>query len=201
MAKHAGQTYSQIRDLIRDDPEFRARLETLYEGVFHRRLNKGCSSCWLDAFVLLRRTDIEKLKAMAKRQFELPAGALLIDVVNHDDAKTATHHNLTDELAAYHLRTFPGYITKFSRYPKNWREVVGLDPAPDEKRRQPTEKLESEQAKLEAAQKSGGPARIKKAQARFDKARAALDTFPAGDTGTENPENAVETEDTGTAAE
>lgn len=201
MAEHAGLTFSQIRDLIRDNPEFKARLEALYKRVYHRRLNTGCTNCWIDAFVQLRRTNIETLKNMAKRQFELRAGALLIDVVNHDNAKMASHHNLTDELACYHLRTCPGHITKFSRYPKNWREVVGLDPAPDEKRRQLTEKLESEQAKLEVAQKSGDPARIKKAQARFDKARAALDTFPAGDTGTENPENAVETEGTGTAAE
>lgn len=154
MAEHAGLTFSQIRDLIRDNPEFKARLEALYKRVYHRRLNTGCTNCWIDAFVQLRRTNIETLKNMAKRQFELRAGALLIDVVNHDNAKMASHHNLTDELACYHLRTCPGYITKFSRYPEDWRVVVGLDkkPAtPEEEHERLAAKLKSEEARLDKA--------------------------------------------------
>lgn len=180
MAEHAGQTFSQIRDLIRNNPEFKARLEALYKRVYHRRLNTGCTNCWIDAFVQLRRTNIETLKNMAKRQFELRAGALLIDVVNHDNAKMASHHNLTDELACYHLRTCPGYITKFSRYPEDWRVVVGLDkkPAtPEEEYERLAAKLKSEEARLEKAQQSGDSARIEKAQARLDKARTELEAF------------------------
>ena len=192
MAEYAGHTFSQIRDLVRTDPEFRARLETLYAGVYHRRLNKGCTSCWTDAYVLLRRTNIETLKTMAKRQFELRAGALLVDVVNHDNAKMATHHNLTDELAIYHLRTCPGYITKFSKYPANWREVVGLDKKPAAT---PEEKLKTAEDRLTAARQEGDPRRIGKAQARVDRARAALErsrdekTGEAGEAGETDAEN------------
>ena len=33
-------------------------------------------------------------------------------------------HNITDELAVYHLRTNPKCIKYFSRYPENWQELV-----------------------------------------------------------------------------
>lgn len=115
---------AQVRELIRTDGQFRQRLETLYESVFHKKLNKGCTSCWLDAFVLLRSKSIEKLTTMAKRQFELKAGVVLRDVVNHDDALLATHHNLTDELAIYHLRTNPNCKSKFSKLPSDWERRV-----------------------------------------------------------------------------
>lgn len=168
MAEHAGLTFSQIRDLIRDNPEFKARLEALYKRVYHRRLNTGCTNCWIDAFVQLRRTNIETLKNMAKRQFELRAGALLIDVVNHDNAKMASHHNLTDELACYHLRTCPGYITKFSHYPEDWRVVVGLDEAPKRRRRRPSEKPGSAEDHPGQTQSGDDPERIDPAQAALD---------------------------------
>ena len=62
--------------------------------------------------------------AIKQRQFELRYGALLIDVVDHDNSKMASAHNLTDELALYHLRTNPQCIYKFSRYPANWKKLA-----------------------------------------------------------------------------
>lgn len=121
---YAGRSSAAIRALIREDAEFRKLLESLYERYFHRKLNKGCTSCWLDAFVLLMRFDTMKLKIMAERKFELKAGALLIDVKAGRNDLMATHHNLTDELALYHLRTNPKCIKRFSKYPANWEELV-----------------------------------------------------------------------------
>lgn len=115
---------TQVRELIRDDADFRRETERLYVGIFHQSLNKSCSNCWFDAFILLMRTDLNKLNAMKEKRFDLRAGAVLYDVVNHDPAKTVTHHNITDELALYHLRTNPDYIKFFNLYPENWQELA-----------------------------------------------------------------------------
>lgn len=115
---------TQVRELIRDDADFRRETERLYVGIFRQSLNKSCSSCWFDAFILLMRTDLNKLNAMKEKRFDLRAGAVLYDVVNHDPAKTVTHHNITDELALYHLRTNPDYIKFFNLYPENWQELA-----------------------------------------------------------------------------
>lgn len=120
---YAGRSSAAVRALIREDAEFRKLLESLYERYFHRKLNKGCTSCWLDAFVLLMRFDTSKLKIMAERKFELKAGALLIDVKAGRNDLMATHHNLTDELALYHLHANPKCIKHFSKYPANWEEL------------------------------------------------------------------------------
>lgn len=115
---------TQVRELIRDDADFRRETERLYVGIFRQSLNKSCSNCWFDAFILLMRTDLNKLNAMKEKRFDLRAGAVLYDVVNHDPAKTVTHHNITDELALYHLRTNPDYIKFFNLYPDNWQELA-----------------------------------------------------------------------------
>lgn len=122
---YGGLTDKEVRRLIHEDTGFRAATEDLYEGVYHAPLNKGCTECWHDAYVLLMRSDISKLTEMQERQFELKAGALLIDVVAYDNAKMATRVNLTDELALYHLSTNPSCIGKFSKYPANWQELAG----------------------------------------------------------------------------
>lgn len=122
--RYASASSAEVRTLIKEDKEFRGQLERLYERYFHRKLNKGCTSCWLDAYVLLMRYDINKLTQMADRQFELKAGALLVDVVSGANELMASHHNLTDELALYHLRTNPKCIKHFAKYPENWEELV-----------------------------------------------------------------------------
>lgn len=143
-SEFSSHSSAQVRELIRTDGQFRQRLETLYESVFHKKLNKGCASCWLDAFVLLRSKSIEKLTTMAKRQFELKAGVLLRDVVNHDDALLATHHNLTDELAIYHLRTNPNCKSKFSKLPSDWeRRVAAATAAADKQAAEGAEHAET----------------------------------------------------------
>lgn len=115
---------TQVRELIRDNADFRKQTETLYTAIFHEQLNKSCSNCWFDAFILLMRTDLNKLNAMKEKSFDLFAGVVLYDVVNHDNAKTVTHHNITDELALYHLSTNPACVDKFSRKPDNWAQLV-----------------------------------------------------------------------------
>ena len=142
---YGGLTTSQVRTLIKEDAGFRNTLASLYRQCFHKHLNTGCSNCWLDAFVMLRRLTKQTFEDMKNRLFELKAGALLVDVINGDNAKMATHHNLTDELALYHLRTNPKSIRLFSKYPENWQELAEAEAEP-----QPTNEAEPAPAEEDA---------------------------------------------------
>lgn len=117
---YAGTPAPEVLALIESNPEFRSNLEALYVETFHKALNRGCPNCWFDAYVLLMKKETEKIITMKERQFELKAGALLIDLQGRDDSKTASHHNLTDELALYHLSRNPSYANLFSRLPEDW---------------------------------------------------------------------------------
>ena len=117
-------SHGDVRELIRSNDDFKATLESLYKAVYKTSLNTQCPDCWADAYIILMSQDINKLNAMAERKFELRAGALLIDVVNGDPSKTCSRANITDELALYHLRTNPDYITLFYQYPDNWQELA-----------------------------------------------------------------------------
>jgi hypothetical protein len=122
--KYRGMSSVAVRELIRSDAFFRNETEKHYTQIYRKKLNKSCGDCWFDAYIVLMNTNPEKAKAMKEKKFDLRAGAILTDVVNRDPAKTCSHHNLTDELALYHLSTNPSYIKFFSIYPDNWAELV-----------------------------------------------------------------------------
>ena len=149
---YGGLTTSQVRTLIKEDAGFRNTLASLYRQCFHKHLNTGCSNCWLDAFVMLRRLTKQTFEDMKNRLFELKAGALLVDVINGDNAKMATHHNLTDELALYHLRTNPKSIRLFSKYPENWQELAEAEAEPQPKATNEDAPAPAEEAEVEVAE-------------------------------------------------
>ena len=149
---YGGLTTSQVRTLIKEDAGFRNTLASLYRQCFHKHLNTGCSNCWLDAFVMLRRLTKQTFEDMKNRLFELKAGALLVDVINGDNAKMATHHNLTDELALYHLRTNPKSIRLFSKYPENWQELAEAEAEPEPQPANEAEPAPAEEAEVEVAE-------------------------------------------------
>ena len=119
---YAGAPAREVLALIESNPEFRSNLEALYVETFHKALHRSCPNCWFDAYVLLMKTETQKIIIMKESQFELKAGALLIDLQGRDDSKTASHHNLTDELALYHLSRNPSYASLFSRLPEDWEK-------------------------------------------------------------------------------
>lgn len=123
-ATYSGMSPRQVRELISANEAFRKEISRIYCNVMHQAMNLRCKDCYMDAFIVIMTTPTEKIESMERRQFELRAGALLFDVVEDDRSKTATHHNLTDELALYHLRTNPSYIRFFSKYPDNWEELA-----------------------------------------------------------------------------
>lgn len=95
-------------------------------------------NCWADAFILLMRIKPETYNAMENRLFDLKAGALL---TCSDSTKSCSRHNITDELALFHLRINPKCIRLFSRYPDNWEELA--NPRNVEEAQQPTEEIAS----------------------------------------------------------
>lgn len=114
---------AEVRSLISSSKEFRNETERLYTSIYHQKLNKSCGDCWLDAYVLIMKGNPEKIRAMADKKFDLRAGAVLIDPYG-DPEKTITHHNVTDELALYHLRTHPDCAKYFSTLPDNWEALA-----------------------------------------------------------------------------
>lgn len=120
--KYGKLTRQELREKIKHEHAFRHELERLYVRATGLKLNKSCSDCWMDAYIVLM--TIKQITTMQEKNFELKAGALLIDVVNHDNAKLCTRHNLTDELALYHLKTNPACRKKFSKLPDNIEELL-----------------------------------------------------------------------------
>ena len=148
--KYRGMSSVAVRELIRSDALFRKETEQHYTQIYRKKLNKSCGDCWFDAYVVLMNTNPEKAKTMKEKLFDLRAGAVLIDVVKRDPAKTVTHHNITDELALYHLSTNPSYIKYFSIYPDNWAELV-MEYSQPKKTQESATKPAAEAAKEEEA--------------------------------------------------
>lgn len=121
-SRYKGLSQSEVRKLARTDADFRDTTERIYVNSFHAALNKSCGDCFCDAYALIMLTSNDKLMEHSTRHFELRAGVLLRDVRKDDNSKLCTHHNLTDELALYHLGTNPGNIKFFSKYPADWEE-------------------------------------------------------------------------------
>ncbi len=120
--QYKGMSAAEVRGLIARSAEFRSETEKLYKSIYHNHLNKSCGDCWIDAYILIMKGNPEKLKAMQEKRYDLRAGAVLVDP--KDPTKTATTHNITDELAIHHLRIHPTCKRLFSVLPDNWEEEV-----------------------------------------------------------------------------
>ena len=114
---------SELSLALKSDLALRSRIETLSRIYLHRTVS-GCNNCYCDAYLELIHLNIDKAMAQENSKFKLKAGALLRDVVNFDISKNATQHNLTDELALYHLKTHPEYADLFEKLPKSWQKMA-----------------------------------------------------------------------------
>lgn len=95
-----------LYEKIKSDAGFKSGIETLYFEVFKKKLTKGCSSCWFDAYIELTSKSIKRMMEQKECKYALRAGALLQDVAGDND-KMASNANLTNELAEYHLKSNP----------------------------------------------------------------------------------------------
>lgn len=196
--KYSGLSQRDVRHLIESEPSFKSETEELYRRYFRTNLNKRCPDCWMDAFVLLVKTNIEQLMKQVKAQFKLKAGALLRDARNpNDDSRLCSQANLTDELAIYHLRTNPSCARKFEIMPDNWEELVKAaekdaeEPQKDKGDKSPEEKVKTAEKALKSAKsyvsacetnlrkakEAGDEALIEKKTAALEKAVAKFEAI------------------------
>lgn len=117
--------YSQLRRWARSDDAFRVATASLHRAVFGVALAVSCSDCYADAALNLIK-KYPKNKTLMESKYKLKSGAIVLrDVRNlSSNEKMATRHNLTDELAKYHLYTNPSCVNKFATLPDNWEEEV-----------------------------------------------------------------------------
>lgn len=181
--KYSGMTTAEVREKLKKDPAFKTEIETLYTTVFHQKLNRSCSNCWEDAFIVLMAKSLDEMLALSHRKFELKAGALLLDLPEGDNSKMATRHNLTDELAIYHLGKHPEYIKFFSVYPENWEEIVKEANSKDSEGSSDGEEGPTPSEAHEAAKKA-----VTYAKGYVTRSKNALDTANAMEDGEEKDE-------------
>lgn len=117
--------YSQLRRWARSDDAFRVATASLHRAVFGVALAVSCSDCYADAALNLIK-KYPKNKTLMESKYKLKPGAIVLrDVRNlNSNEKMATRHNLTDELAKYHLYTNPSCVSKFATLPDKWEEEV-----------------------------------------------------------------------------
>lgn len=173
-----------LYERIKVDSELKQSIEKLYFDVFSRKLNKGCSNCWFDAYVELIYQPIEKIMSQIECKFALRAGALLIDVTTGDNKKMATNNNLTDELAIYHLKTNPSCRKFFTKpEPKELDSIIASftkdkTSGAKDKAQSIVDKLQSAlnkaEMELDAATQSNDAGAAKKANTAIDKLKPKL---------------------------
>lgn len=117
--------YSQLRRWARSDDAFRVATASLHRAVFGVALAVSCSDCYADAALNLIK-KYPKNKTLMESKYKLKSGAIVLrDVRNlNSNENMATRHNLTDELAKYHLYTNPSCVSKFATLPDKWEEEV-----------------------------------------------------------------------------
>lgn len=121
--KQTDLTPSQFRARVKGDVELQRKVERLYKKFLpdYPKLNKSCGNCWEDAYIALKTIKIEKVMQKLDSKYSLVAGAVLRD---NDTSKMCNRHNLTDELAEYHLRQDATLIRFFDRYPADWQRRI-----------------------------------------------------------------------------
>lgn len=90
---------------LRNDNVLRGEIDFLAEKFLNKKI-AGCINCYTDAYFELLTLDKKMAIEKQKCVFRLRAGALIKDI-NGDRSKMMSNHNITNELALYHLRTNP----------------------------------------------------------------------------------------------
>lgn len=117
--------YPQLRQMARSDGQFRSATSSLYRRINGQNLAVSCADCYADAALSLLK-NIAKNIAKMETRYKLKGGAFILrDARNvNDSTRMATRHNLTDELAKYHLYTNPACVQYFAELPENWEQEV-----------------------------------------------------------------------------
>ena len=115
---------------LRNDNVLRGEIDFLAEKFLNKKIS-GCINCYTDAYFELLTLDKKMAIEKQKCVFRLRAGALIKDV-NGDRSKMMSNHNITNELALYHLRTNP-HCRKFFDKPDDLDAAILSFEKADEK--------------------------------------------------------------------
>lgn len=125
--RQKGKGYKNARELtaaISAGKGFAAEIRELAKIELGKTIT-GCGNCLADAYFEI----IAKNKRMAKSKYTLKAGAVLNDPTGKfDTKKMLTRHNMSDELAEFHLRHNPEAYKYFEGLPSDWKQIVGQKP-------------------------------------------------------------------------
>jgi hypothetical protein len=112
----------EARELISSSSAFRNELSYVSDKLFKLKV-EGCSSCYLDAFAKIKLFKMENLeKTIEVKDFELKRGVVLYS--SEPKYNGVTIHNCTTDKALHHLSLHPDKIIFFSKFPKNYLELV-----------------------------------------------------------------------------
>lgn len=120
---------STLLERVKTDSDFRDSLEKFYFAICGKRINKGCSNCWHDAY--LEILHYSKENSMEKKQFQLRAGAIIVD------KKTGViynQHNITDEFALEYIKVHPDSKVLFSVLPDDLDVLLVTTEKPPKKK-------------------------------------------------------------------
>lgn len=122
---YGGNNYLQLRQMARGNSQFKAATASLFKAVNGEVLAVSCADCYADAALSLLKNYTKNKTKMATR-YKLRTGAYILrDVRNiNNSERMATRHNLTDELAMYHLYTNPSCVKYFDTLPDGWEQEV-----------------------------------------------------------------------------
>jgi hypothetical protein len=102
------------------------KIRTVYIELTGKDINKGCSTCYIEALLEIVKTF--KNITMATPNYELKRGVLL-ESFGHPE-KTCTNETITDELAEWHLRQCPEKAIYFARTPGGFVTNIPTPPPP-----------------------------------------------------------------------
>lgn len=96
-------------------------LERVNYTLFKKGIsNKGCQDCYRDAFVIIRKTIKDMAELPQKSAYMLKAGVLLHKFGTSDFYIL----EMSEEAAENWLHENPDDITKFQRYPEDYKERI-----------------------------------------------------------------------------
>lgn len=117
-------TNNTINDILANGEKLLTMLRW-YNIVF----KTPCSTCSKDHLGYYKRLKNEGIRLMK----QLETGQFLLKgIIHFNGGEIYSNNNLTDEIAIKILKKNKNYITRFSKFPENWQELLDDEPiSPD----------------------------------------------------------------------
>lgn len=102
--------------------QLKLHIDVLADDYKNRTGRTVCRSC---------ASDIQQMITTLKQEYKMTNFELkkpqVIYKIEKGKGFTISNDTMTDELAIYFLKVNPDRIELFSKYPENWKELIGLE--------------------------------------------------------------------------